>query len=171
MAVTPAIILEHLETDLGDNAIQRLIDEAEAYCTKIAGPESGSYTVHRQGGVSSFWLRRPADSITSVTELDNGDNVVDSGNYRLEHGGRTLRRVGNIWAHGTVEIVYTVITDTAVRDRVVIDLVHLALSYRGAVKSESDGAYSSGRIGSPDAYERERYNIASALVPTTGILV
>lgn len=170
MAITSTEILEHLETDLSDTAIGRLIDEAEAYCQKIAGPESGSYTVHRSGGVSSFWLRRPADQIQSVTELDNGDNVVDSSNYRLEHNGRTLRRVGNVWAHGTVEVVYTVSTDTATRDRVIIDLVHLALSYRGAVKSESDGAYSSGRIASADAYERERHNIASALLPTTGIL-
>lgn len=170
MAITTQNLRDHLETDISTNVLNRLLSDATEYVENLVGPESGSHTAEFLGGGRSIRLHRPASQITEAKEVSaSGDEtVLTSDQYLLQYGGRILRRLGGYWWGQSVIVTYNVVSDTAIRDRVVIDLVHLAATYRGFISSESDGGYSQSRMGD---YEKERYKLVKPLLPSTGILV
>lgn len=175
MAVTTQNLRDHLETDLSTNVLNRLLSDAVEYLDNLAGPESGSHTVELLGGGRSVRLHRKASQITEVKEIDSRgtETTLTADQYRLKYNGRLLQRLQNgigdkWWWDDSVIVTYEVVDDSAKRDRVVIDLVHLAATYRGFINSESDGSYSQSRMSD---YETERYRLAKSLLPSTGILV
>lgn len=170
MAISPSIVREHIETGLTDTAIQRLIDDATSYAEEIAGPETGEDTVHRHGGAFSMKLRRRADAINSITDLE-ASSTLDSTTYQLIFGGLMVQRTsleGFPYKWQFYEIKYNVIADTAIRNRVLLDLVELAIESESGIKSISDGSFSATQV---ENVTRERYRIVSQLLPKASMIV
>ena len=163
--LTVAQIREHIETDLLDTAVQRLIDDADAAVIARHGPHTAvTRTVHSDpylGSPTVIYLDRPIASVTSVTEYDSLGNptVLVPANYELLYGGRALRRFTTPYAWGyKVTVVYTPSDDTAQRKRVIADLVKLAIQY-DATESTSIGDFSQTGV----KYQTERELILDAL--------
>lgn len=156
MSITPAIVREHIETDLDDAALQRFIDDAEADIARFAGETSAVTETHYDIPGATVWLYHKAASITSVTA--DGD-AVPADDYQLRFGGMALYSVAGGWAQ-PVTLVYTPAVDTVRADRVAIDLVRLAIQY-DATRSHGVGDYTQANV----EYERERRRLLSSLVP------
>lgn len=105
--------------------------------------------------VSTLRLLRPADTAQPITikEIDPGntglaehETVLTAADFRVLHGGRTLQRLTggpNARTHWAplVRVLYTPTGLAAAREEVTIKLIHLDLSYRGALRSEKAGDY------------------------------
>ena len=168
--VTVAVLREHVETDLSDDALQRLLDDAEAAVDKKAG-ELTTETDTYEGEIlaTALFLSRKASSITTVTEelkdIDGGyeETILSENDFKLRYGGRQMERLPDgdhprrTWGD-VVTVVYTPLDETAERTRVIIDLTRLAVQYN-ALKSEGVGDYKSASVD----YEAEREKILSRL--------
>lgn len=160
-------IKQHVETDLGRDAIQRLIDDAEAEIVRHFGPHGDSsnpITEDCEGGGEFIFLSRPYDSLTSVTERESEeDTVLETDDYRSYYGRRALKRQSSgtngrtRWADD-VRVVYTA-DDRDRRRRVMVDLLRLEIQYSG-LKSEKSGNYSESQV----EYEAEKTKILNRLV-------
>ncbi len=148
-----AELLTHLETDLTDPAIQRLIDDAESEIDARVG-EIATQTdeFHGETHAQAIFLKRKASAITTVTEeYKSGagwsSTVLAADDYELHFDGRQLRRLSTgtnpagTWGD-TVTVVYVPLTDAARRLVITIDLVKLAVAFN-ALDSEKVGDYSS----------------------------
>ncbi len=144
-------IRTHVETDMVDTAVNRLIDDAESEMVRLYGPHVDDITeIHTPGpGQKYLFTKRPIDEVTSVTELTTTyagetDLVLDDADDYVLEGKTQLRRLGTgtnpstMWAaHVTVE--YTPVDDTTRRERVLIDLVKLAVRFEGVQASSGAG--------------------------------
>jgi len=141
--ITPEEVRQHCETDLGEEALQRLIDAAQAEVEAAAGP-IGELTVPVQvwPGNHRFHLSRPAQSIAEVKEGHWIDDLetVDPALYALVTSGYALERIRGTWARW-VQVRYTPVQDLSRREGVILDLVKLALQYEG-LHSQEAGDYS-----------------------------
>ena len=160
MALTPTIVREHIETDLSDAALTRLINDAESEVTARFGDDEDA-TVDLEGQWWTIRLPRPAESVTSVSERRNAKTsvLVDADDYELVDGGRTLVRHVRRWSRW-VTIVYTPKPEAALRERVALDLVHLSITYGGFTKTERVGDYQQARF---DDYLREREHLLQSI--------
>jgi len=162
-------LLTHLETDLTDPAIQRLIDDAEAEIEERVG-ELATQTDEFQGETlaQSIYLTRRADVITSVTEeVKSGSTWVSTvlapDDYELHFSGRQLRRLSDgtnpagTWGDAVI-VVYEPKSDAARRLRITIDLVKVAVAFN-ALESEKVGDYSSKSV----VYEATRTALINKL--------
>lgn len=170
--VNPAQAREHIETDLIDSALQRLIDDADALIVERFGPHAGQTTdiLFRDMQTDDLlFLNRPLTGApVSVTEWINDFSsiVLDPTDYRILYGGRALQRLINgVTARTTwgarVVVVYNPVDEAAKRTRVELDLVRLAAQYNGLMR-EQIGDYMSI---SKDEYQGERERILDALAP------
>lgn len=162
-----------LETDLPVPVLQIHLDAAEQDISAVAGP-AGAHTERVSGGTRHLFLSRPAASITSVTEYatpgTTPGTVLLGTDYFVRWHGRGLERSnGGRWAD-QVDVTYTPVDDAARRKQVQLDLVRLAITYRGAVKSETDGTYSASAAVDPLAYERERQAVLRSLRRGDGLV-
>jgi hypothetical protein len=165
VAVTPAIVRAHVETDLEDPALQRLIDDAVAAMEARAGVGGPQVVPYQLVGRSpSLWLLDPATAVSQVREGYRYAEltVVDPATYTLLINGYKLARVDGVAWQPWVEVTSTVALDTARRDRVTIDLVHLALQYSG-LSHETSGDYTAN----PLDYQQERERLVSELAGGT----
>jgi len=166
--VTLAQAREHLETDLVDAALTRLIDAADAEIVAFAGAHISAITTLLYGGGEYLYLTRPAASFTSITEYvepsDLTGTLLVATDYRVELGGRAIRRL----ATGTnkssewgdrVSIVYIPVAESERRIRVELDLVRLFAKYE-ALKSEGIGDYEADHL----AYDPERIRLLQSLL-------
>ncbi len=141
--LTVAQVREHVETDIGDDAVQRLVDDADAEIIRRLGPVASQVTM-LDGGDENLRLPRKATAITAAVEL-YGDvtYTLDATDYTLRGDGYTLERQNDgtnpspVW-RGSVTITSTPVDETAQRKRLLVDLVKLAVAY---------DALSSNRIG------------------------
>ena len=184
-------------TALEDDAIQLLLDSAEAAITARFGPvadPSPDETVveHHDGyGYEILTLRRQAASIAAVSELvDTTTFNLEADNYRLRDDGRTLQRLpygttppilaasrsGVAGWSGFVTIEFAPANDLAERKRVQSALVALDLNYAPGLTAEAVGewsvrANSSGATTSGDAnaYRDERASIIESMAILTGL--
>ena len=151
-----AELLTHVETDLTDPAIQRLIDDAEAEIDERVGALA-TQTDEFQGETlaDALYLTRLATAITTVTEeVKSGtgwvSTVLAADDYALRFNGRQLRRLSNgtnpagTWGD-TVTVVYVPKSDAARRLVITIDLVKVAIAFN-ALDSEKIGDYASKSI-------------------------
>lgn len=150
--LTIAMLKEHVETDLSDAAIQRLIDSAEEEIVAKFGAKDSAIEVFNEVSLSHVvFLPRRASSITSVSEdvIVGGDITttdLEADDYRLELGGRALRRLSSgsnprsRWGD-QITVTYVPESDANRRLDVTIDLVKLAIQYKG-LDSEKVGDYS-----------------------------
>ncbi len=148
-----AELLTHLETDLTDPALQRLIDDAESEIAERVGePATQTDEFHGETLANVLFLTRKASETTTVTEeVKSGDSytstVLAADDYELHFNGRQLRRLSDgtnpasTWGD-TVTVVYVPLTDAARRLVITIDLVKIAVAFN-ALDSEKVGDYSS----------------------------
>ena len=95
-------IKQHVETDLADEALQRLIDSAEQLIDRNAGAvDSATQNYHfdgfPQGKTRNLFTTRGIDAITSIKERDTIDDdevTLSTDDYRIENN-RILIRLGN----------------------------------------------------------------------------
>lgn len=138
--ITPAVLREHLETDLVDDALERVIDSEEAEIVSRYGAHVTQVDALRGRG-PHVYLTRPAASITTVTEQAQTSTTVTtlaSDDYRKwpTSNTRYLERVTNgtnpsaLW-EDIVTVTYVPQDETAERTRVLIDLCKLAIAYQG----------------------------------------
>lgn len=168
--ITKAIIREHFDTDLVDDAVQRLIDEAEALVDKSYGQLATQTDELRECSLSTvLFLSRRAISITTITEEVQGTEgdytatVLASDDFQTRYEGRQIERLsGGTNSRATwgdiVTVVYVPEDEMAARTGVIIDLVKLSAQYN-AMHSEEIGDYR----GTSLDYEKERKAILQRL--------
>lgn len=168
--ITPAQLLEHVEADLGNDALQRIIDDADAEIVKRFGAHTANVIDTRPGGGRLIFLDRPVTAVVSIVEydgmpFDETEETLVADDYRLWYGGRAIERLASgtnprtSWGDRVV-ITVTPEAETARRTRVEIDLCKLAIQY-DATKATSIGDHSQTN---PD-YDVERERILDALSP------
>lgn len=165
-------IREHVETDMNDNALQRLIDAEDAEIVRRFGAPTTQTDVLR-GGEERLFLSQLASTITSVTEeVAHTTTVLATDDYevwwsqeldRLTDGTNGRRTWGE-----RVTVVYVPQTMTAQRVACLTQLVQLAVRYNG-VTQESIGA---GDYSAASAdYQKERERLFRKLAPRGGVFV
>lgn len=167
--VTLAFMRKHLETDLVDDALQRLIDDAESEIDERHGSlltQTDEY--HGDTMSNAVFLKRKATMITTVIEeIKSGGGyeatTLAADDYELRYGGRQLRRLidgtnpRSCWGD-TVTVTYTPQDDTNRRIRVTIDMVKLAVVFNG-LDSEKIGDYAAQST----KYEARRQELINRL--------
>lgn len=161
MAVTPAIVNLHVETDLADAELQRLIDDAESEIDLRFGSDASITDFHLLSPKRKrIYLERRANTLTSVEEgeeIDELETLVENTDHILTGNGWVVERLGADF-QSRVKIVYAPITDSGRRDRVVIDLVRLAIQY-SALSQSRDGDHAETQR----TYQKEREGILVVL--------
>ncbi len=146
--LTTTELREHIETDLGDDALQRLADDAESLIIATAG-ETGSRTENfnafgfPSGRDRVIFAALAIDTITSINERDDldGDPTTLSSDDWEKQGKRQLFRLGggtnprSLWAQH-VTLIYQPVVDTTIRKMVQVDLVKLENMFSGAAREE-----------------------------------
>lgn len=151
MLLTSAELRKHLpDFPTGadnDDVLDRLLAAAEAAIVEVAGIV-GAVTEFSGGGGYNLVLSRPAASFTSVTEdFDGTPLVVATDDYRLSPSGYILSRLWTgtnpryTW-YGNVRVIYTPVSDTALREVVQLQLVQQFLNYNPGLTSEQVGDWS-----------------------------
>lgn len=167
---------EHVQTTLGDDALQRLLDDAEAAITAYAGAVGTAVEIVN-GGAGRISVSRPIDSVTTIVERDGWTSPVTLAVDDWETYGRfelTRLRTGTnssrAW-RGPVRITYVPVDDTATREMVQVELIRLSIATNPGLASETVGAwtqtYASGRKSIPD----QRGEILSRLRETAAFVV
>ena len=159
--LTVGELREHLETDLSDEALQRILNAEEAEIVRRHGP-TATQAETLDGGETLLFLSRTASSITSVVETES-DNLTQttlaSDDYRLLPAGKVERLVtgtnpASYWAH-LVTVTYVPEDQAAQRRLVLVQLAMLAAKYN-AMKSESVGGGDYSGTSLDYTLERER---------------
>lgn len=166
-------IREHVETGITDDALQVLLDDAQAQVEGRFGTDE-DITIRLVGGTPMLRLHRPALAITSINESSQDRTplyTLTNIDYDLIHAGRTLIRLtGGYWGEFSwapvVDVVYTPKPEQALRDRVVVDLVKLAVQYN-ALEQESIGSITGYQSRSLD-YLRERERLLAGVGASRG---
>lgn len=165
---TPDEVREHIETDVLDEPLQRLIDAEWTAVVKTFGPETVPVDDLR-GGSERAWLSRQASSITSVVETDSSgtETTLESDDYQLENDGRSLRRLttgtnpADLW-QSRIRVTYASNDDYFMT---VVELVRLRLQYK-ALSSERIGDHSEGAVD----FQAEREKIMRGVANTRAVL-
>jgi len=155
-------IREHVETDLGDDALTRLIEDADQEIIDRLGALAEATEVKRGGG-EMLHLDRKAQSISSAVErIGETDYPLAANDYELlDDGYRVQRKQGDdqpasSW-RGRVTVVFVPADETAGRKRLLADLVRLAVRY-SAVGAERLGDVSVDHVD----YQAEREKLFRA---------
>lgn len=172
---------EHISTSLVDDAIQRLLDDAEAAITAYAGPAYEDLMDPLEelvsGGSARISVSRPIGSIDSVTERDGWSTPVFLETDDWEQTSRftlgRLRYGTNRWSvfRDPVRIAYFPVDDTATRKMVQVELIKLEIAFNPALSSETVGAWTQTYTASNRSYPEWRNDILGRLVETAGFVV
>jgi hypothetical protein len=170
--LTLAQIREHVETDLSNDALQRLIDSEDAEIVQRFGALSTQTEIFK-GGSERLFLSRLVSSITSISEeVGETTTTLAADDYELWWSQELDRDPDGTNGRSTwgerVTVVYVPQTMTAQRTAVLTQLVQLAVRYNG-VQQESVG---SGDYSATSAdYQRERERLLSKLAPRGGVFL
>lgn len=172
MTVSIQQVRNRLGTDLSDALIQLMIDGETEALEREHGASAASET-HLAKGIKRLVLKRKPATISAVKErIDILDSEVTlSANDYRQLGQRILLRLGdgdNPADHWGEEVVvtYTAEVDTALRDRVILDLVQLAAEF-GAYQSEEAGDWQGDQS---DYHERRSKLLAQIREPSMPLL-
>lgn len=168
--ITLAQAREHIDSDLVDAALQRIIDAADAEIISRFGDHTANVVETRTGGGRLIFLDRPALSVSSITEhlgmpYEEDDTTLVADDYRLWYGGRAIERLASgtnartYWGDRVV-VTYVVVQEIARRTRVEIDLCKLAIQY-DATKATSIGDFSQTN----ENYQAAREAVLDELAP------
>ena len=160
-----AEFIEHFETDLATDAIQRLLDESEEQIIRKFGPHSTAITEDMVGVSKFIFPARPITSVTSITEtVGVTDTVLATDDFKLIHTSRMIERLSDgtnarkLWGD-RVKLIYVPDDETKLRKGVQVDLVKLAIQNEG-LSSIDTGNYKATNVSD---YEAEREKILSRL--------
>lgn len=177
--LTPDDVREFDSTGLSDDALQLLLDAAEAEIVRFAG-DSDSHTEWFAGGQRVLALARPAASISSIVENEDwggstvtlaaDDYIVDPSGYLLYRVATGTHPRWRWW--GRIVVTYAPGDDEAIRKGVELDLVRLMESYAPGQTSETVGAWTT-QLASNSVWnnDKERAAILSRLVSHGRMLV
>lgn len=160
----------NVETDLSNDALQRVIDGEDAYIRKMVGPHDGEFTETIRGEGYLLWLTKQAASVSLVKEYGwradpQRPQTLAATAYTIEQYGHALWRRYLAW-DTFVDVTYTPVEENALRIKALIELVRLAAQDTG-VANQRVGSYSS--VAFPRDEERRRI-IAPLRHPIGGIL-
>ena len=156
--LTLAEVREHLETDLSDEALERLVDAADYDIIAVAGPHDGARTVELNGNSCELLMPWPVFSIASVEESYHFSDyeTVSADDYSLAYNGRVLiHKTG--WKP-RVKVEYTPQATNAKRVTALLQLVALLIEY-SPFSNQSDGVYSQSRL----TYASERNRMLNSV--------
>ena len=149
--ITIDSLREHVETDINNLALQRILDAVDDEIVASVGPHAstGDVTELIMGGDVGLFLARPYTTITSISEVFGTAAAVtlSTDDYRSWFGNRTLQRLTDgtnpqsRWGD-RVTVIYEPLTDDNMRILSTIELVQLSLQYSG-LQSEQAGDYRS----------------------------
>lgn len=159
-----------VSTGMTDSQLQAVIDRVEEEITKRIGApyEDASTTITEivKGKSKSVYLKRPVDSVSSVTEYSQlsdttGTALTENEEFYVWPDQGRLERIGGIWGNTAVwgrmvKVVYVPQDQRKQRKGVIIDLVRLELN-RTAMYQESVGGEFS--FTAPNNWEKERQRI------------
>jgi hypothetical protein len=170
--LTLAQVREHVETDLVDDALQRIIDAEDEEILRRFGPPTTQTEIFTGGtGATHLFLSRPVTSVTSISEEVSGISTTLSADDYDIWWNQALERLddgtnaSNSWGD-RVTVVYVPQERTSQRILTLIQLVQLAVRYNG-VQTESIGS-GDHSVGNYD-YRHERERLLSTLAPRGGI--
>jgi len=150
--LTVSQLQEHVETDLGSDAIQRLADAAEKAIDAEAGATAAKTDPFNAWGYGAgrdrvLYTTSAISAISSIVERDYPDGdptTLASDDYRQE-GSRALVRLQQgtnpraLWAPHVL-VTYTPLADAELRTMVQINLVKLWITYSGAQREKMGDA-------------------------------
>lgn len=160
-----------VESDLADADLHKFaLGAVQEIAARGYGPQTGIVTHVDGWGQRYISLDPPAASVTTVTEEGTTLSADDDG-YRLRSGGLLLERLSagfSAYWSGRVVITYDALAADDRYDRVVVDLVKLALEYSG-LAARRDGDYGEESVGARSGgthnYQDEREAIIAELAP------
>lgn len=164
-----------VESDLTDAALHAYAKDAVAeIAARGYGPQSGLVRYVDGWGQRLVTLSPPAATISEVTEEGIEVTEDDASGFRVISGGQFLERLqfgyASTWS-GRVVVTYDAQAADDRYDRVVVDLVKLALQYSG-LDSRRDGDYAEeaagARGGGLNSYQMQREQLISELAPAWG---
>ena len=172
--MTPLLTVDelrgHIDTDLADDRLAELLDDADAEIVRRYGEHTGTVTetLRTNGDDEYVYLPRRIASFVSVTETIRSlwgaeqTTTLAVGDY-TQTGLRSMRRrndgtnPANTWGE-IVEVAYVPVADLPRRLRVTVDLVRLAVAYT-ALASSSIGDSNTSSVD----YARERERLLRVL--------
>ena len=155
MTLTLTAIREHVETDLSDTELMRLMAAATLDVTDFIGQNTSDLVITGGGR----YLDLPAAPVEIRERQTNGWVVVPAADYYALGDGRYRRVDGRDWAYETQVTPSPHSLDEQV-ERAIIHLVQLDIRQRG------DQTVTVGDYGrSAPNYERERWAILRSLSP------
>jgi hypothetical protein len=160
----------HVETDLTDAALQRIIDSQEALIVRRLGAHEVQCQVFSPNYQRVLYPYRKVSSITSIVEeVGDTETTLAADDYAVTADGRRIDRKQDgtnprrFWGE-RVTVTYAPEGQADERKMVLIDLCKLTIEYN-AKKSESTGDHSE----SAKDYTKEREEVLSSLAPTSGL--
>ena len=133
--LTPSQFEEHFDTDLGDDALGRLLGDAEDEIIRLFGAHV-TQVEHIDGLGRLLFLQRRVASVTMIVEtVAEEDTTLATDDWQLENV-RILRRLADgtnartYWGD-RVTVTYVPESETNRRKRVQVDLVKLAIQHEG----------------------------------------
>lgn len=153
-------VRQHIETDLADPALTRLVEDADAEIIARLGDIATATETADGTGHDLFPLNRKCSAVSSVVmRIGQTDYPLGADDYAIVRDGRWLqRRSGSVvpelvW-HGIITVVYTPADDTASRKRLLVNLVMLSVQYDGT-KTQNIGDANATQFD----YMQERENL------------
>jgi hypothetical protein len=173
--LTVADFREFVTTSLGDDTVQKLLDDAYQSIHDRVG-ELGTTTAYLTGGGEFLVLPYRADPSKAITVTEwYGSSIpteIEEDDFQLGADGVSLRRRSDgtnsayLWPAALTEVVFTRRDDEAKRDMVARDLAKLVHDYDPLMTQETIDGYSQTRAVSGNwNYEGERESILARLDP------
>lgn len=167
--LTVAAMREHVETDMIDAAVQRVMNGEESEIDSRFGLVAAQVDTLEGLGTEIF-PSRPVLSISEIVEtlFDTFGNetatTLNADDYTIINEGRVVKRLTTgtnprqVWGH-RLKVTSVPLDETDRRISVLIDLVKLALANTG-LKNEWSGDY---RTEQKESYQGEREKILARL--------
>jgi hypothetical protein len=164
---------EHIETSLGEAALQRLLDGTEALIVARAGA-AGSTTELVDGGYRLLTLSRPLGSVTSIVERYTDDDQLTlsataNDDYLIWPGGTVIERLTGgtnsrrTW-HGRVLVTYTPADDDDLRALAQLALIKLEMAFTPGLAMTVIGSWTEQYLQGK-SYDEQREEILATLDP------
>jgi len=164
--LTTTQLQEHLQSDLSDDALQRLLDSEESEIIRRYGAHAAANAMLAGGG-DRLVLPRQTASITTVIEtVSDEDTTLSANDHRLWHDA-VLERLDtgdnprDEWGD-RVTVTYVPEDRAAQRKLALVQLCKLAAAYEGLA---SEGVGGSDYSMTALDYRRERERLLAALRP------
>ena len=165
--LTVAELKALVTSPLADEQLQAVIDRVEAEATVLIGSAYDGTAIDEvvAGGGCNLFLKRPVESISSVTEFSSlgdvtGSTLTDSSDFFIWASQGRLERLGGNWG-ARAAVSYVPRDDRAQRKQAIIDLVRIVLTTTPLQRESLTGV---GSYEKPDNWEAEKQRILGRLI-------